>query len=94
MAPDPALLPLPKSALGQRVADLALGDRQNRLNAGELAARPASSVLSVSPLIAAEAGLTLKAWRQRSRIIQAMDLLARETAIAHASAEFGFASTA
>lgn len=93
-APAPTFLPLPTSPVGQRVADLALGDKQNRLDADELASRAATSVRSVSRLFPAETGLTLKAWRQRARIVQAMDRLARGTTIAQVSAEFGFASTA
>lgn len=93
-APAPTFLPLPTSHVGLRVADLALGDKQNRLDAEELASRAATSVRSVSRLFPAETGLTLKAWRQRARIVQAMAQLARGTTIAQVSAEFGFASTA
>lgn len=93
-APAPTFLPLPTSPVGLRVADLALGDKQNRLDAKELASRAATSVRSVSRLFPVETGLTLKAWRQRARIVQAMAQLARGTTIARVSAEFGFASTA
>ena len=92
--PAPTFLPLPTSPVGLRVADLALDDRQNRLGAEQLAARAATSIRSVSRLFPAETGLTLKAWRQRARIVQSMDLLARGLTIARVSAEFGFASTA
>jgi AraC-like DNA-binding protein/mannose-6-phosphate isomerase-like protein (cupin superfamily) len=90
----PTFLPLPTSPVGRRVADLAFEDRQNRLNVNELASRAATSVRTVSRLFPAETGLTLKSWRQRARIVQAMDRLARGNAVARVSAEFGFASTA
>jgi AraC-like DNA-binding protein len=90
----PTYLPLPTSPVGRRVADLAFEDRQNRLNADELASRAATSVRTVSRLFPLETGLTLKAWRQRARIVQAMDWLARGNAIARVSVEFGFSSTA
>ena len=90
----PTFLPLPISPVGRRVADLAFEDRQNRLNVDELASRAATSVRTVSRLFPAETGLTLKSWRQRARIVQAMDRLARGNAIARVSADFGFASTA
>ncbi len=90
----PTFLPLPVSLIGRRVADLAFEDRQNRLNIDDLASRAATSVRTVSRLFPAETGLTLKAWRQRARIVQAMDGLARGTPIARVAAEFGFASTA
>ena len=60
----------------------------------ELASRAATSIRTVSRLFPAETGLTFKAWRQRARIVQAMDRLARGNAIARVSAESGFASTA
>ena len=93
-ADAPTFLPLPTSLLGQRVADLAFGDPRNRLNVGELASRAATSVRTLSRLFPAETGLTFKAWRQRARIVHAMDRLARGNAIAQVSAEAGFASTA
>ena len=94
VADAPTFLPLPASPLGRRVAELALNDHQNGLSVGELAARAATSVRTLSRLFPAETGLTFKAWRQRSRIVHAMDRLARGHAIAVVSAQTGFASTA
>lgn len=90
----PTYLPLPTSPVARRVADLAFEDRKNRLTAEDLASRAATSVRTVSRLFPLETGLTLKSWRQRARIVQAMDWLARGQAIARVSVEFGFASTA
>ena len=74
--------------------DLAFADHQNRLDMGELAARAATSVRTLSWLFPAETGLNIQAWRQRVRIAHAMDRLARDNAITKVSAEAGFASTA
>ncbi len=93
-ADAPTFLPLPTSLVGRRVADLAFDDYQNRLDVGELALRAATSVRTVSRLFPVETGLTFKAWRQRARIVHAMDHLARGSAIARVSAAAGFASTA
>jgi AraC-like DNA-binding protein len=90
----PTFLPLPTSPVGRRVADLVFEDRQNRLNVDELASRAATSVRTMSRLFPVETGMTLKSWRQRARIVQAMDWLARGNTIARVSVEFGFASTA
>ena len=90
----PTYLPLPISPVARRVADLAFDDRKNWLKAEELASRAATSVRTVSRLFPVETGLTLKSWRQRARIVQAMDWLARGHPIARVSVEFGFASTA
>lgn len=90
----PTFLPLPASPIGRRVADLVIEDRRNQLSVAELASRAATSVRSVSRLFPAETGLTLKSWRQRARIVQAMNRLSEGASIARVSAEFGFASTA
>lgn len=90
----PTFLPMPTSLAGKRLADVALGDCRHRLSLYELASRAATSVRTASRLFPEETGLTFKAWRQRARIVQAMDRLARGTAIARVSTEFGFASTA
>lgn len=90
----PTFLPLPASAVGRRMAHVVLADRQQLLGLHELSARAATSVRSVSRLFPKETGLTFKAWRQRARIVQAMDSLARGTPIARVSTEFGFSSTA
>jgi AraC-like DNA-binding protein len=78
----PTFLPLPVSPIERRIADLAFEDRQNRLSIYDLATRAATSVGTVSRIFPTETGLTLKAWRQRARIVQAMDGLARGNTIA------------
>lgn len=90
----PTFLPLPSSSVGKRIADVALGDHRNQLNIEQVASRAATSVRSVSRLFHAETGLTFKVWRQRARIVHAMDRLSRGKTIAQVSAELGFASTA
>ena len=93
--PDaPTFLPLPSSQIGRRVADLAMADPQNRLDIGELASRAATSVRTVSRLFPAETGLSFKAWRQRARIVLAIDDLAAGHAISWVASHAGFASTA
>ena len=90
----PTFLPMPTSPAGQRLADAALGDCRQRLGLAELASRAATSVRSASRLFPEETGLSFKAWRQRARIVQAMDGLGRGTPIARVVAECGFSSTA
>jgi methylphosphotriester-DNA--protein-cysteine methyltransferase len=48
----------------------------------------------VSRLFPAETGLTLKAWRQRARIVRTMEQLSRGHPPAQVAREAGFASTA
>lgn len=93
--PDaPTFLPLPASVIGRRVADLALADADGRLGIGDLASRAATSVRTISRLFPAETGLTYKAWRQRARIVLAIDRLAAGRAVSQVAAQAGFASTA
>ena len=90
----PTFLPLPASAIGRRVADLALADPRGRLDIGDLASRAATSVRTISRLFPIETGLTFKAWRQRARIVLAIDRLSAGSPVAQVAADAGFASTA
>jgi AraC-like DNA-binding protein len=90
----PTFLPLPTSTIGLRVADMALDDHQSRLSIDELASRAATSVRTLSRLFPSETGLTFKTWRQRARIVQSMDRLARGEPVARVAVELGFSSTA
>ena len=94
-APDaPTFLPLPASPIGRRVADLALADPRGRQDIGEVASRAATSIRTISRLFPAETGLTYKAWRQRARIVLAIDQLSAGHPITQVAAQAGFASTA
>ena len=93
--PDaPTFLPLPVSAIGRRVADLALADVRGRLDVGEIASRAATTVRTISRLFPQETGLTYKAWRQRARVVLAIDQLTTGAAVSQVAANAGFASTA
>lgn len=93
--PDaPTFLPLPTSQAGRRVADLILADHRNLMDLDKLASRAATSVRTASRLFPIETGMTLKAWRQRARIVHAMEQLARGDAPAKVARDTGFASTA
>lgn len=90
----PTFLPLPTGATGKRIAVVAAGDVRNRLSVAETASRAATLVRTLSRVFLAETGMTFKAWRQRARIVHAMDMLARGKAIAQVASELGFSSTA
>lgn len=93
--PDaPTFLPLPASAIGRRVADLAMADPKVNLDINELASRAATSARTISRVFPEETGLTFKAWRQRARIVFAIDELSGGNAISQVAARAGFASTA
>jgi len=90
----PTFLPLPTSLVGRRVADVALADIRNELGLGEIASRAATSVRTASRLFPKETGMTLKAWRQRARIVRAIEQLAQGHSPSKIASEAGFASTA
>lgn len=90
----PTFLPLPTSAIGRRVADHALADAGMHADVGELASRAATSVRTISRLFPAETGLTFKTWRQRARIVLAIDQLSEGKPVSKVAAQTGFASTA
>jgi len=87
-------LPLPETLVGRRVADLLLADRKNRLDISEVAHRAATSVRSISRLFPLETGLTYNTWRQRSRIVLAMEQLSAGDAVSQVAADDGFANPA
>lgn len=94
MEDAPTFLPLPTSAVGRRVAQLALADHRNLLGLDEIAFRAATSVRTVTRLFPKETGLTLKVWRQRARIVRTIEQLARGEAPAKTARDAGFSSTA
>lgn len=93
--PDaPTFLPLPESELGRRVAHLALADSRARLDMAELAYRAGTSARTLSRLFPVETGLTFRSWRQRARIVAAVDALSSGVSVGQAAVRSGFATTA
>jgi AraC-like DNA-binding protein len=93
--PDvPVFLPMPRSTIAKRVADLALADPRMHLGVSDLAHRSATSVRTISRMFPVETGLTFKVWRQRARIARAIDRLSAGHTIAQVAADVGFGSTA
>jgi AraC-like DNA-binding protein/mannose-6-phosphate isomerase-like protein (cupin superfamily) len=90
----PTYLPMPASEVGMRVAEIALADHRNALSLETLASRAATSTRTASRRFPEETGMTLKAWRQRARILWAVPELGRGKPISQVARETGFASTA
>jgi AraC-like DNA-binding protein len=90
----PTFLPMPTSLLGRRIADVTLADLRLELNTDMIATRAATSIRTISRLFPSETGLTFRAWRQRARIVLAMDKLSCGGQISQVAYECGFASTA
>ena len=93
--PDaPTFLPLPASVVGRRVANVVIADTRMLLGIEDVASRAATSKRSISRLFPLETGLTFKAWRQRARIVLAIERLSAGCPIAKIASDTGFASTA
>ncbi|MGP3696054.1 AraC family transcriptional regulator [Rhodobacter sp. NSM] len=90
----PSYLPMPASEVGLRLAEIALADHRNDLSLETLASRAATSVRTASRRFPDETGMTLKAWRQRARILWAVPELGRGRPISQVARDTGFASTA
>jgi AraC-like DNA-binding protein len=90
----PTFLPMPSSAVALRVAELAIDDPKGRFDLHDLATQAATSERTASRLFPAETGLTFKGWRQRARIVHAIDRLGSGLSIARVASVCGFSSTA
>lgn len=90
----PTYLPLPMSAIGRRIAMRILADPCGQRSLDDIAGEAATSARTVSRLFPAETGQTFKTWRQRARIVFAIERLASGAAITQVARETGFASPA
>jgi len=90
----PTFLPLPTSVVGRRIAGVMLSDLRNRCSLEQLASRSVTSPRTISRLFPLETGLTFKVWRQRARIVAAIERLAAGASIKRVTYETGFSNTA
>jgi AraC-like DNA-binding protein len=90
----PTFVPMPSSPAMIRLAEQALADPAGRLELAELAARAGTSVRTASRLFPAETSLTFKAWRQRVRIMAALESLSDGGSVKEVAHRLGFSSSA
>ncbi len=95
VAPLPTALPLPSDPRARRAVDILLRAPEQSPALADLAARVGASARTLTRLFPAETGLTFKQWRQRARILAAIDLLNRPGAtVKTVAARLGFQSGA
>jgi len=88
-------MPMPKDPKARKVAELLLKDPADRRDLDALARAVGVSGRTVSRLFPQETRLTFKVWRQRARIIAAIELLGQpRQSIKRVASRLGFASTA
>lgn len=92
--PAPTFVPMPRSAAMARVAEAAIADIAGSRDLADLAGEAGTSVRTVSRLFPAETSLTFKAWRQRVRIMAALERLGAGATVKDVAARLGFSSSA
>lgn len=90
----PTFVPMPHSAAMARVAEAAIADIACRRDLADIAAGTGTSVRTVSRLFPAETSLTFKTWRQRVRIMAALERLGTGATVKDVAARLGFSSSA
>lgn len=95
-AEDPGtFIPLPLEPRARVVAELVLADPRGELELDALSKRAGASARTITRLFPVETGLTFKAWRQRARIMIALELLGEgDATIKQVAAKLGFSSVA
>ncbi|HWV62215.1 MAG TPA: helix-turn-helix transcriptional regulator [Oxalicibacterium sp.] len=88
-------MPLPTDPRARRVADLVLADPAGTQDLDLLAQEAGASARTITRLFPAETDLTFKAWRQRARIMSAVETLGSgHTSIKRLASQLGFSSVA
>jgi AraC-like DNA-binding protein len=88
-------VPMPIEKRARRVAELVLADPGGDRELGDLASEAGASARTITRLFPAETQLTFKEWRQRARIMAAVEALGGGgVTIKHIAARTGFASPA
>jgi AraC-like DNA-binding protein len=90
----PTFVPMPQSAAMARVAKAAIADIACRRDLADLAEQAGTSARSISRLFPAETSLTFKTWRQRVRIMAALERLGAGATVKDVAARLGFSSSA
>lgn len=88
-------MPLPGDPRARRVADLILANPAGRRELADLAAAAGASGRTITRLFPAETDLTFKEWRQRARILAAVEALSGgHVPVKEVSVRLGFSSAA
>lgn len=87
-------LPMPREPRCRRAAEMVLADPVDAPGIGDLAMRVGASERTLSRLFASETQLSFKSWRQRARIVAAIERLSVESnvPIKQLASDLGFAS--
>jgi AraC-like DNA-binding protein len=88
----PLQLPLPTDPRARTLADLLAADPAGRRDLTAAAAQAGASRRTLERLFRAETGLSIGRWRQRQRLIHALQLLAQGRSVTHVAHAVGYAT--
>ena len=86
-------LPMPSDARLAAVTQALLQDPGDNLDLDGWAHRTGASTRTLSRLFLAETGLSFRAWRQRCRLLRALEMLAAGKQVTHIALDLGYEST-
>lgn len=89
----PLALPMPADTRVRKVATAMLADLSDTRNLEGWAALGALSARTLSRLFVLETGLSFTAWRQRARLLKAMELLAAGRPVTAVALDLGYDNT-
>jgi AraC-like DNA-binding protein len=89
---DPLGLPLPRDARLLRIARALVDDPADNRSLDDWARWAAISARSLSRRFVTETGFTFSAWRQRARLMRALELLADDVPVTHIALDLGYST--
>ena len=88
-------MPMPADQRARRVAEMVLADPAGSSELDDLAFLAGASARTITRLFPVETNLTFREWRQRARVLAAMEALGSgRTTVKQTAARFGFSSVA
>lgn len=92
LPPEPFGLPLPRDARLQRICRALLIDPADQRDLDGWALWAALSARTLSRKFVSETGFTFSAWRQRARLLRALEMLAAGAPVSNVALDLGYAS--
>lgn len=92
LPPEPLGLPMPRDARLQRIAGALVDDPASTRDLDEWAAWGALGSRTLSRRLVLETGFTFSAWRQRARLMRALEMLAAGSPVGTVALDLGYSS--
>lgn len=89
---SPVDLPLPRDHRALKIVDMLQADPSNKAPLTALASQVGASSRTIERIFKEESGISFGSWRQRLRLLRAMEQLAYGESVNHIAAEIGYES--